>query len=327
MSIRLNSLYHKPLSKISILWYYARIMIPQFPEFKSLELSDKKDVESFTKRFPPYSDFDFASMWSWDIKGEVKISKLNNNLVVRFTDYLTSEPFYSFLGDNEVNDTAEKLLTLSKVQGLALKLKLIPEEATKQLDSNIFFVTEDRDHFDYIYDTDKLLKMEDSKFHVRRKHLRFFQKNFSHKVKKHEVIDAAIKGQILDLFSSWVNDKGGDVSTDYFQREFLALSRFLNSSESIDFFIVGIHFEEKLIAVSISENVSSSYNVSHFQKAINSEFKGINVYLIRELASLLMEKGIRYVNWEQDLGIAGLRENKESYLPCAFLKKYSISLK
>ena len=301
-------------------------MIPQFPEFKSLELSDKKAIESFTKRFPPYSDFDFASIWSWDIKGDVKISQLNDNLVVRFTDYLTSEPFYSFLGNTDLNDTVEKLIALSKEQGLGAKLKLVPEEAIQGLDSTKFSVIEDRDNSDYIYDTDKLLKMEDSKFHVRRKHLRFFQKNFLHQVKKHEVIDAEIKGQILDLFSSWVNDKGGDVSTDYFQREFLALSRFLNASQSIDFLIVGIYFDDKLVAVSISENTSDTYNVSHFQKAINGEFKGINVYLIRELASLLSEKGIKYVNWEQDLGIAGLRENKESYLPCAFLNKYSVSL-
>ena len=92
MSIRLNPLYHEPLSKISFLWYYANIMIPQFPEFKSLELSDKKDIESFTKRFPPYSDFNFVSMWSWDIKEEIRISQLNGNLVVRFTDYLTGKP-------------------------------------------------------------------------------------------------------------------------------------------------------------------------------------------------------------------------------------------
>ncbi|MFH1170731.1 MAG: hypothetical protein V1704_04200 [Candidatus Vogelbacteria bacterium] len=46
-------------------------------------------------------------MWSWDVNGEMRISELNGNLVVRFNDYLTGEPFYSFLGDNEVNEMAE----------------------------------------------------------------------------------------------------------------------------------------------------------------------------------------------------------------------------
>lgn len=73
-------------------------MIPEFPQFKVLELSDKGDIEVFTKKFPPYSDFNFVSMWSWDIKGDMRISQLNDNLVVRFTDYLTGNPFFSFFG-------------------------------------------------------------------------------------------------------------------------------------------------------------------------------------------------------------------------------------
>ena len=126
-------------------------MIPEFPEFKKLELSDKEDVEVFTKKFPPYSDFNFVSMWSWDIKGEMRLSQLNNNLVVRFTDYLTGDPFFSFLGDNEVNDTIKKLLEFSKSEGLRIKLKLIPECSIKNADITKYNIKEDEDNSDYIY--------------------------------------------------------------------------------------------------------------------------------------------------------------------------------
>lgn len=81
-------------------------MILKFLEFKKLELLDKKEVEKITSKFPPYSDFNFVSMWSWDVKEELRISKLNNNLVVRFADYFVGNPFFYFLGsmygmDNE----------------------------------------------------------------------------------------------------------------------------------------------------------------------------------------------------------------------------------
>ena len=75
-------------------------MIPEFPQFKPLTLSDKEGIERITQKYPPYSDFNFMSMRSWDIKGKIKISKFNNNLVARFTDYLKGNPFFSFLGDN-----------------------------------------------------------------------------------------------------------------------------------------------------------------------------------------------------------------------------------
>src|SRR6185436_18619332 len=108
-------------------------MIPEFPEFKKLELTDKEEVEKFTSKFPPYSDFNFVSMWSWDIKGEMRLSMLNGNLVVRFTDYLTGELFYSFLGNSKVNETAEMLINFSRKEGLGAKLRLVPEDSIKGL--------------------------------------------------------------------------------------------------------------------------------------------------------------------------------------------------
>lgn len=60
-------------------------MIPEFPEFKKLELSDEEKIEKITKKFPPYSDFNFVSMWSWNIYNTVTISQLKKNLVVLLT--------------------------------------------------------------------------------------------------------------------------------------------------------------------------------------------------------------------------------------------------
>jgi hypothetical protein len=64
-------------------------MIPQFPKFKKIDLADLKEIEQFTKQFSPYSDYNFISLWAWNINDAVCISKLNGNLVVRFINYLT----------------------------------------------------------------------------------------------------------------------------------------------------------------------------------------------------------------------------------------------
>src|SRR6185369_3066931 len=102
-------------------------MIPQFPKFKPIELSDKEEVEGFNDKFPPYSDFNFISRWSWNLKGEMKLSILNENLVVHFTDYLSGDSFYSFLGDKKVDETASALLDFSVKKKFRSKLHLIPE--------------------------------------------------------------------------------------------------------------------------------------------------------------------------------------------------------
>src|SRR6185369_9800822 len=98
-------------------------MLPKFPEFKKLELSDKADIEAITNKYPPYSDFNFTSMWCWDTRGEMMVSELNNNLVVKFADYITGEPFYSFIGTNDTNDTVRQLIGLATTQGIKPRLK------------------------------------------------------------------------------------------------------------------------------------------------------------------------------------------------------------
>ncbi|MGI8475489.1 MAG: hypothetical protein ACR2OO_03850 [Thermomicrobiales bacterium] len=40
-----------------------RRRIPSFPSFRPLEISDQFEIEQWVKQFPPYSDFNFVSLW------------------------------------------------------------------------------------------------------------------------------------------------------------------------------------------------------------------------------------------------------------------------
>lgn len=299
-------------------------MIPKFPQFKKLELADKKEIEGIVLQYLPYSDFNFISMWIWNIQEKISVSILNGNLVVQFMDYITRKPFYSFLGNNEANDTAEKLLELSQKEGLRAELRLVPEEVIQRLDIAKFKIKEDRNNFDYIYKTENLAKMSGRKFEVKRKHFRFFKKNFSHEVKVLDLHDSLVKKEIIDLFNDWIVDKE-EMMAGRFENELLALNRFLKFCQPADFFTMGIYLKGKLIAFSITENIHGGYNLGHFQKSRTSFFKGLNDYLVNELAKLLMKGKVQYMNCEQDLGIAGLRESKEAYSPHRYLKKFTVS--
>src|SRR3989338_9883206 len=139
-------------------------MIPQFPQFKRVEITDREAVEAHTHKYEPYSDFNFTSLWAWDTSGERMISELNNNLVVRFTDYSTHEPFLSFLGANENEHTARTLIDYCKTEGLPTTLKLVPEVSVKEMRPSVMRVEEDRDNFDYIYSVPKLAAMRGSEY-------------------------------------------------------------------------------------------------------------------------------------------------------------------
>jgi hypothetical protein len=299
-------------------------MIPKFPQFKKLEIDDRIDAEKFTCDFLPYSDFNFTSLWCWNTHGQIRISELNNNLVIRFADYLTGQHFYSFLGKIKVNETIEELLSLSSREDLKMELKLIPADIINYIDHKTYSITEEPEHFDYIYDVKNLIDMDGHDLKIKRKHSRFFEKNFPHQIKMLNLNDPLVKKELIDIFDLWATDKGINIS-EYYKNEFNAFLRLLDFSELFSSIVIGIYIEGKLSAFSITENTNHGYNLGHFQKARGYSFKGINDYMVNKLASFLKEQNITHMNCEQDLGIPGLRESKQSYRPSNYLKKYSLS--
>ena len=133
-------------------------MIPSFPQFKRLDLDNQADIESFTRQFPPYSDFNFASMWSWDTQNRVRICRLAEHLVVQSTDDATGEPFYSFLGrgGSQSLQVAHTLLARASAEGHQPRLKLVPQEVMAPLDGTNLLFWEDRASDDYIVDAGNL---------------------------------------------------------------------------------------------------------------------------------------------------------------------------
>ncbi|MEO5635224.1 MAG: phosphatidylglycerol lysyltransferase domain-containing protein [Candidatus Paceibacterota bacterium] len=302
-------------------------MIPEFPKFKNLELTDKKDIEKFTSKFPPYSDFNFISMWSWDIKGEMRLSQLNNNLVVRFTDYITGKPFYSFLGKNKVNETANALLNLSKEEEISQYLQLIPEEIVSKLNKNKFKSTEERGHFDYLVSVDRLMphKGETRKLSSRRKLINKFKETKEFEIKLMDIGKKEIQNKIRSVFTEWEMEVENDKNAT--EHLHLALEKFFLAEKKFDNSILtyGAFIKNKLVGYSVSEKLGADHAVGHFQQADLKIFSGIYALLMHETAPFFKSEGVTCINLEQDLSIPGLRKWKSSHNPIGFLKKYKVS--
>ncbi|MCX6757630.1 MAG: phosphatidylglycerol lysyltransferase domain-containing protein [Candidatus Nomurabacteria bacterium] len=299
-------------------------MLPEFPQFKNLELLDKESIELHTKKFPPYSDFNFISMWSWDIKGETRISKLNGNLVVKFNDYITGEPFYSFLGDSEVDNTVEKLLELSKKEGLKVQLKLISEESSKNLDNKKYKILEDRDHFDYIYDLEKLSKYAGGEYSQKRNEVsHLLSNNQNITTRELDLRNPDLRKMVTNLFHKWVNNKKND-GKEYEEHEELAFNKILFLSDNYRLICVGLFRDTELLAFKISELIESGYALGHASKS-DTSIKGTNALLMKADSEILSSYGRKLFNFEQDLGLQNLRDGKSRFKPITFLKKYIVS--
>lgn len=295
----------------------------QFPQFKELELNDRELIESHTRKFLPYSDYNFTSLWSWNIKGETKFSELNGNLIVRFTDYLTGEPFYSFLGNHDLARTIDQLIDFVKGQGIKPVLRLLPEECVKKAIKSQFTIQEDLNSFDYILSIPELITYRGRSLRGKRNFVNRFRKLYQTTTTEFNINDKHIKKSIQELFSIWAGQKG--LEPKEVENEFVALWRLLQTSKSPSLISVGIFIDNHLAGFSISEVLEASYAILHFEKADATSFTGIYPYIIQETARELAARGCRYLNYEQDLGLPGLKKSKESYHPCQLLKKYTLT--
>src|SRR5436190_8395862 len=126
-------------------------MLSKFPRFAPISIESKDSINSVVAKFPPYSDFNFVSLYSYDVKQNMGICELNNSLVVRFKDYTSDKEFLSFIGDSEVDSTIKTLLAYAAVSNLHHELHLIPEHVVNEIKNpQLFNIEEDRDAHDYI---------------------------------------------------------------------------------------------------------------------------------------------------------------------------------
>lgn len=299
-------------------------MIPTFPNFKKLELADKEEFEKHTKKYAPYSDYNFVSIYSYDTEDLIKVSQHLGNLVVMFTDYITNKPFLSFIGNTNIVQTIDNLLAYSQNNNLPAELALIPEVAVMtDEDLSQFTISEDADNYDYVLSVDKIKTLSGNKYRGKRNFVnRFIYKYGIQEIKMLDLGSTAIHKEIEDLFFLWEKEKGK--TRNETQTELTAIRRLLSASSSFNLIPIGIYLDNKLSAFSIDEAVQENYAVIHFEKA-DTNYTGIFQYLKQSTAQHVATLGCKYINYEQDLAIPGLKQAKQSWGPVSYLKKYRIT--
>ncbi len=298
-------------------------MIPKFPAFKRLELSDLTEVTVHTHRFDPYSDFNFVSLWSWDTAEDFGLALLNDNLVVRLNDYITEAPFYSFLGENAVTETATALVRRSIADGMGSALRLVPEPVALKLDRSMLAQDLDVDGNDYVLSVARLRRFDGPDMERRRTEINRFRRETPH----HEVValdlsDRATTAAMETLFEKWALSKG---NANVFElHEYHAFRRFLSAAAYLpETFAFGVRVRDRLVAFAVLEQLPRRFAMAHFWKA-DFDHTGLYAFMMRQMGEFLSERGCDQLNFQQDLGLSGLRFSKKSYVPAAYLRKYTV---
>lgn len=297
-------------------------MIPEFPQFKNLDWGDRTEFESYSSWLAPHSDFNFVSVWAWDVNETMKLSKLNGNIVILFNDYNTGEHYLSFVGKNKITETALELINFSSTNYGVSILKYVPEEIADDIESSQLGVLVDESNCDYILrvsdfaESDTLTRKHGRVGKICRAFLRLYP---SIQLKVCSINDAD-KTELRELFTTWAGNKQLDTANLV---EYKAFERYLQLTEE-KIKVVSIYIDNIVIGFQTIEILSKGFATVDFAKA-DVNYKGIFQMLDWKTCEYLKKEGVVYLNIQVDLGCKGLRVAKiTKNRPAFFLKRFIV---
>jgi hypothetical protein len=189
-------------------------------------------------------------------------------------------------------------------------------EIFKELYGATFEIQEDRDNFDYIYESSKLISLSGKKLHSKKNHYNNFTKNNIYRTVEitDEIIDDCMRAAC-----EWCHK---NECKGYLKYELKAIQEILANTDRLDFIGMAVYVDNTLSAFTIGERVNDNMAIVHIEKA-DAEITGLYAFTNKTFVENYFSD-IPYINREQDLGKEGLRKAKLSYQPYRLEPKYAI---
>lgn len=293
--------------------------LPVFPQTRPLERDDKPLFDDLFRRFPPRaSEYTFTNLFAWRKAYRFAVSRMEDCVLVVSRKDDAWRVFDPIGPEGNKFDAARKCATA--VPAARLEFHRIPEEtASLFAGKDGWSVKADRDNFDYVYRTKDLIELKGRPYDGKRNFIKRFAASFDF---HYGPLSAERVKDCLFFEEEWCLAKDCQRSEGLLHEK-EALEEILKNARSLG--VVGgmIEVDGKVEAVALGEALNPETFVVHVEKA-NGALIGI-YQAINQAFCAAAAASFTYVNREQDLGVPGLRQAKESYHPCVLGKKYVIT--
>jgi len=296
------------------LYYHGKkseMNLPHFPEFKLIGLKDQPYIQSFIDKYPSEAcEINFGNIFIWRNFERSKFTLLNDNLCILCEP--PSEPAYFLqpIGNSKIKETIN--ICLSFVH----RLSRIPESFAVRYCTD-HKCEPDRNNFDYVYLSKDLINLKGKKYDGKRNRIKKFEKNHTAKYIR---LSREHLEDCRHLFKQWLKSKSPSVKQLGPQKD--AILESLAYFEALSLVGGALEVDGGLAAFSIGEKLNTDTAVIHIE-IVNPAYDGLAQFINREFVKNELS-GYKYINREQDIGLAGLRRAKMSYHPHHIIKKYNI---
>lgn len=298
--------------------------VPLFPDFASIELSLKTELEPFFRSLDDgICENSFASLFLAGCVSPLEISRAGERCyLVRASGTAAdsgqqdSGRFLRIAGDFPAAGQLQELLRHPALAGCGT-LRDIPAAAVPGLP---FRCELDRDNCDYLYQRGDLAELKGKAFHKKKNLVNQFCGSYTAALKALDASTDADARHVLDMWTARSQEQGGDGG------DAKQCSLALRYREELGLYGFVLYADGSPVAFSLGEELCGGTMFDcHFEKGVDGVhgvYQAINYFTARALP-----EHVTLINREQDLGNAGLRQAKQTYRPCGMVEKFRCTLK
>lgn len=187
-----------------------------------------------------------------------------------------------------------------------------------------YTIVPDRDNYEYVYLTQDLINLSGKKFRQKKNNLNHFRNQYMGY--EYLPITEDIFEECLDADKRWMENRidRDTEDEDEMKGERQAIKTIFDNWDALGAKGGAIRIFNKIAAFSIGEMLNDDTAIIHFEKSdpnIRGLYQAINHEFVVHAWS-----HTTYINREEDMGIPGLRQSKESYNPDHYVEKFSVTL-
>ncbi|KZX17049.1 DUF2156 domain-containing protein [Methanobrevibacter filiformis] len=283
--------------------------------FKPISLSDKPIFDDyFNKTDFNNAEKNFSNLFMWRKIYEYEYAIINDCLCIKGKLRDSKKPFCHFpYGGCDIKDSLSLIKEIFKKESDVLIIKPLLPEMKKCLEKSLdnFTLIEDRNSFDYIYNSNKLITLPGSKLRNKRRWLKKFRENYDY---VYEEINPTNLIEAKEFTINIIKNSNNDLN------EIIAMEEMFDNLFELDIKGCIIRVDGKIAGVSTGEELTKDTVVIHCERA-DTNFEGIYNCINQEFCEKQWSS-YKFINREEDLGIEGLRQAKLTYRPDLLLSKY-----
>lgn len=292
--------------------------------FVPLELKDQEVFQTFFSAYrPEISELTFTNLFIWRSHYKFQWSIYRDWLVI-----ISVEGEYGTFAIEPIGPSPRYEITRLVLEWMRDE-KNVKNSRIERADNRIveevrgingISVEPTRDHFDYVYLRDDLVKLGGNKYRSKRNHINQLVRAYSY---RYEQLAPDHINDCIAVQEKWCLLRRCEDDMDLIG-EWDAVKEILRCYMNLNVQGAVITIENKVVAFTIGQMLNENTAVIHIEKA-DPEIPGLYPVINQQFCENNWQ-GVRYINREQDLGIPGLREAKLSYYPDHMVNKFRITL-